>query len=65
LGRIPVRGEVVCALDSFDFEIVEADSRRIKQVRIIKTKNTAKRRRRRSQEAERGDNSTNDEKSEQ
>ena len=30
LGRIPVRGEVVRALGSFDFEIVEADSRPIK-----------------------------------
>lgn len=64
LGRIPVRGEVVGALGSFDFEIVEADSRRIKRVRIIKAKTAVKRRRRRSQETERGDNSTNDEKSE-
>ena len=64
LGRIPVRGEVVRALGSFDFEIVEADSRRIKQVRIIKAKNTTKRRRRRSQETERGDGSINDKKSE-
>ena len=64
LGRIPVRGEVVRALDSFDFEIVEADSRRIKSVRIIKAKTAAKRRRRRAQEMERSDNSTNDEKSE-
>ncbi|MEP1444166.1 MAG: hemolysin family protein [Hyphomicrobiales bacterium] len=64
LGRIPVRGEVVRALDNFDFEIVEADSRRIKQIRIIKAKSTMKRRRRRSQETERGDHSTNDEKSE-
>ena len=64
LGRIPVRGEVVRALDSFDFEIVEADSRRIKQVRIIKAKTAVKRRRRRSQEAERGDGSINEEKAE-
>ena len=64
LGRIPVRGEVVRALGSFDFEIVEADSRRIKSVRIIKAKTTAKRRRRRSQELERSDNSTSEEKSE-
>jgi len=64
LGRIPVRGEVVRALGSFDFEIVEADSRRIKRVRIIKAKTATKRRRRRSQEIERSDNSTNDQKSE-
>ena len=64
LGRIPVRGEVVRALGSFDFEIVEADSRRIKNVRIIKAKTTAKRRRRRSQELERSGNSTSEEKSE-
>nr|WP_274605689.1 hemolysin family protein [Afifella marina] len=34
LGRIPVRGEIVNALDGFEIEILEADPRRIKRVRI-------------------------------
>jgi CBS domain containing-hemolysin-like protein len=33
-GRIPPKGEVVQALDGFDFEVLDADPRRIKTVRI-------------------------------
>jgi CBS domain containing-hemolysin-like protein len=33
-GRIPPRGEVVQAVDGFDFEVLDADPRRIKRVRI-------------------------------
>jgi CBS domain containing-hemolysin-like protein len=33
-GRIPPKGEVVQALDGFDFEVLDADPRRIKRVRI-------------------------------
>jgi CBS domain containing-hemolysin-like protein len=33
-GRIPPKGEVVRALDGFDFEVLDADPRRIKRVRI-------------------------------
>jgi CBS domain containing-hemolysin-like protein len=33
-GRIPVKGEVVHAVEGFDFEVLEADPRRIKRVRI-------------------------------
>ena len=34
LGRIPVRGEVVQAVPGFEFQILDADPRRIKRVRI-------------------------------
>lgn len=44
LGRIPVRGEVVQALSGFEFQIMDADPRRIKRVRIIR-KRVAPRRR--------------------
>jgi CBS domain containing-hemolysin-like protein len=33
-GRIPPKGETVEAVDGFDFEVLEADPRRIKRVRI-------------------------------
>jgi CBS domain containing-hemolysin-like protein len=33
-GRIPPKGEVVQAVDGFDFEILDTDPRRIKRVRI-------------------------------
>ena len=33
-GRIPPKGEVVQAVDGFDFEVLDADPRRIKRVRI-------------------------------
>lgn len=48
LGRVPVRGEVVRALGKFDFEIIDADPRRIRKVRIVASKPTSKRRRKRS-----------------
>ena len=33
-GRIPVKGETVEAVDGFEFEVLEADPRRIRRVRI-------------------------------
>ncbi len=33
-GRIPPKGEVVQAVDGFDFEVLDADPRRIKRVRV-------------------------------
>jgi CBS domain containing-hemolysin-like protein len=33
-GRIPPKGEIVEAIDGFDFEVLDADPRRIKRVRI-------------------------------
>ena len=36
LGRIPAKGEVVRAVPGFEFQILDADSRRIKGVRIVR-----------------------------
>ena len=44
LGRIPVRGEVVQAVPGFEFQILDADPRRIKRVRIMRKKALARRR---------------------
>ena len=33
-GRIPVRGEIIHPVDAFEFEILDADPRRIKKIRI-------------------------------
>jgi CBS domain containing-hemolysin-like protein len=44
LGRIPVRGEVVQAVPGFEFQILEADPRRIKRVRILRKRTAARRR---------------------
>lgn len=44
LGRIPVRGEVVQAVPGFEFQILEADPRRIKRVRIMRKRALARRR---------------------
>lgn len=35
-GRVPVRGEVISKLKDFEFEIVRADPRRVKHVRITR-----------------------------
>ncbi|MGO4438688.1 hemolysin family protein [Rhizobium sp. RAF56] len=44
LGRIPVRGELVQALPGFEFQILDADPRRIKRVRITRKRHVARRR---------------------
>jgi CBS domain containing-hemolysin-like protein len=44
LGRIPVRGEVVQAVPGFEFQILEADPRRIKRVRILRKRALVRRR---------------------
>ncbi len=36
IDRVPVRGEVVTQLKGFEFEILEADPRRVRRVRIVK-----------------------------
>lgn len=38
LGRIPVRGEVIPSFAGYEFEILEADPRRIRRVRIVRAK---------------------------
>ncbi|WP_366931278.1 MULTISPECIES: hemolysin family protein [unclassified Nitratireductor] len=52
LGRVPARGEVVQAIPGFEFQVLDADPRRVKRVRIVH--NRASERRRRSARA--GDN---------
>jgi CBS domain containing-hemolysin-like protein len=44
LGRIPVRGELVQALPGFEFQILDADPRRIKRVRITRKRHPGRRR---------------------
>jgi CBS domain containing-hemolysin-like protein len=44
LGRIPVRGEMVQAVPGFEFQILDADPRRIKRVRILRKRALARRR---------------------
>jgi CBS domain containing-hemolysin-like protein len=41
LGRIPVKGEVVRAVSGFEFHILDADSRRIKGVRIVRNQSSS------------------------
>lgn len=38
VDRVPVRGEVITRLKGFEFEILQADPRRIKKVRIVRRK---------------------------
>ncbi len=44
LGRIPVRGELVQALPGFEFQILDADPRRVKRVRITRRRIAHRRR---------------------
>lgn len=44
LGRIPVRGELVQGLPGFEFQILDADPRRIKRVRITRKRHPVRRR---------------------
>jgi len=37
-GRLPVRGEIVPGPDLFEFEVLDADPRRVKRIRIIRLK---------------------------
>lgn len=55
LGRIPARGEVVQAVPGFEFHVLDADPRRIKKVRISRSKTALKRAKR--EEAEQADTS--------
>ena len=51
-GRLPVRGEIVPGPDLFEFEVLDADPRRVKRVRITRLKE----RRDRPREPRRGEN---------
>jgi CBS domain containing-hemolysin-like protein len=37
IGRVPVRGELVRGPDSFEFQVLDADPRRIKKIRIYRS----------------------------
>jgi len=39
-GRVPVRGEIIHPVDAFEFEILDADPRRIKRIRIRERRKT-------------------------
>jgi CBS domain containing-hemolysin-like protein len=43
LGRIPARGEVVQAVPGFEFQVLDADARRIKKLRITRKRTPARR----------------------
>nr|WP_245413908.1 hemolysin family protein [Fulvimarina endophytica] len=45
LGRVPTRGEVVQAVPGFEFQVLEADPRRVRRVRIVRFRQGEKRRR--------------------
>lgn len=45
LGRVPARGEVVNAVPGFEFQVMDADPRRIKKVRIIEKRAGERRKR--------------------
>ena len=44
LGRVPARGEVVQTIPGFEFQVLDADPRRIKRVRIVRGRNLQRRR---------------------
>ena len=46
VGRIPVRGELVSAPGGYEFEVLDADPRRIKRVRICRRRTSTEHRRR-------------------
>ncbi|WP_040677182.1 hemolysin family protein [Nitratireductor pacificus] len=45
LGRVPARGEVVQAIPGFEFQVLDADPRRVKRVRIVHNRASERRRR--------------------
>jgi CBS domain containing-hemolysin-like protein len=51
IGRIPVRGELIATPSGYEIEILDADPRRIKRLRIVKRPPAEQRRRRQAPEA--------------
>ncbi len=43
LGRVPVKGEVIPSFAGFEFEVLDADPRRIKRLRIMRLRHGTKR----------------------
>jgi CBS domain containing-hemolysin-like protein len=55
VGRIPVRGELVAGPEGYEFEVLDADPRRIKRLRILRrVADPRAERRRQRQETEPG-----------
>ena len=54
LGRIPVRGELVAGPGGYEFEILDADPRRIKRLRVYRRRPDIRRRARAAAEPARG-----------
>ncbi len=44
LGRVPARGEVIKAIPGFEIQVMDADPRRVKKVRIVETRTNDRRR---------------------
>jgi CBS domain containing-hemolysin-like protein len=45
LGRVPTRGEVIQAVPGFEFQVLDADPRRVRRVRIVRFRQGERRRR--------------------
>ncbi len=56
LGRVPVRGEVVQAIPGYEFQVLDADPRRVKRVRIVQGRVAAARRRQTKAEPQTAEN---------
>lgn len=52
LGRVPARGEVVEAVPGFEFQVLDADPRRVRRVRIVRLRQDDRRARRGGSAAE-------------
>jgi len=52
LGRVPARGEVLQPIPGFEFQVLDADPRRVKRVRIIHDPKGERRRRARAEQPE-------------
>ncbi len=42
VDRVPVRGEVISKLRGFEFEIIQADPRRVKTIKVTRRKRMAR-----------------------
>ena len=49
LGRVPARGEVLQPIPGFEFQVLDADPRRVKRVRIVHDPKGERRRRARAE----------------
>ncbi|MET0606403.1 MAG: hemolysin family protein [Beijerinckiaceae bacterium] len=59
-GRVPVRGEIITGPDDIEFEIVDADPRRVKRVRLTRRAPVEERKRRRVRQSSEAGVAVND-----